>query len=374
MKVVCLQEKLQQGIERVERVAGKNATLPILQNILLETETGGLKLTTTDLEMGITARIIGKVEEEGSITVPAKLLSSFLSVVSRKKIILSAKEAVLTLKTESHKTTILGEQKDNFPLLPRIKRKNSFSLARGEMRKGLSFVEKASALSDSRPELTGVYVRYANNTILFAATDSFRLAEAVIPASEAVREAFSFILPARTVQELIRILSSREEGERHDTIVCFIENNQILFEINETQIISRLIEGEYPNYQSIIPKSFEVEVAFEREPFLQELKASSLFAGRNNEIKLEIDSENSQITMYAENAGVGESSSRLSVSSLRKGKTRTIAFNYKYLIDGLSDIQSEKVLLKANSEINPVLVTPSPETSHRYLVMPVRTA
>lgn len=373
MKVVCLQEKLQKGIERVERVAGKNTTLPILQNILLETETGGLKLTTTDLEIGISTRIIGKVEEEGSITVPAKLLSSFLSVVSRKKITLSTKEAVLTLKTENQKTTILGEKKDNFPLLPRIKRKNSFSLARIEILKGLSFVEKAIALSDSRPELTGVYVCYANSTITFAATDSFRLSEVVIPATEAVHEAFSFILPARTVQELIRILSSSGEGETRDTVVCFIENNQILFEVNKTQVVSRLIEGEYPNYQSIIPKTFEIEVALERDPLLQELKGGSLFAGRNNEIKLEIDSENSQLTIYAENAGVGENSSQLSFSSLRKGKTRTLAFNYKYLIDGLSDIKSEKVLLKANSEINPVLVTPSPETSHRYLVMPVRT-
>lgn len=374
MKFITLQENLKDGLNNVERVIGKNLTLPILNNILLETEKSFLKLSATDLEVGINYWILTKIEKEGGITIPAKFLSGFINSLPNEKIIFDKKDLLLDIECKSYKATIKGFSKDDFPIIPQIKEGDEIELDGKIFSEGLNQIVSIPVLSQTRPEISGVYIFLGKNLIKMAATDSFRLAEKTINFENPLEKEYSLIIPQKTVYELLQILSDKK-----GKLKIYFSPNQIMFEISmvetkhpQVQIISRLIEGEYPNYQEIIPQKYEAQAILTKEEFLNQIKVASLFSGKINEVKIKTDPKAGVLEISSQNPELGENKSV--ISGKIKGEKQEISFNYKFLIDGLLNIKSSEVIFELNGEDGPAVLKPVGDESYLYVVMPIKAS
>jgi len=373
MQIICLQEKLKQALNITERIIGRNLTLPILNNLLLSTEDNKLKISSTNLEIGINCWLTGKIQKKGGITVPARLISDLVNNLPNKKIELKVKDQQLELKCEKFKAVLKGLTAEDFPIIPKIKDKPIIKISGHTLKNSFSQVVEMVSFSESRPEISGVYMKFDKNTIKLAATDSFRLAEKNIEIKNNQQiKGQSIIIPQRTIQELIRILGEKElsankEGQEVEII---LSGNQVLFDLEEAQVISRLIEGQYPDYQQIIPDSFQTQAIINREELINNIKIASLFSGKINNIKLAINSKKSLIEITAKDVDIGENKSQIETKI--NGKDIEIIFNYRYLLDGLNNIFSDKIILGLNTNANPIVIRPVGDTSYTYLVMPIK--
>ncbi len=364
MKITCLQENFKKAINIVQNIVGKNLTLPILNNILLKTERGRLRLSSTNLEIGINTWVSGKIDKEGEITCPAKILTGFINNLPNKKIELEVKGNNLTVKCENYRAKINCLSADDFPIIPEIKADPIIEIIGSAFREALSQVVGLSAISESRPEITGVFLVIEPNGIKLVATDGFRLAEKKINEIKNKKGlSQTIILPQRTTQELMRVLMD-DEGE----LGIIIENNQILFVFNETQIISRIIDGQYPDYQQIIPNNFQATAITGREEFLNSIKIASLFSSRLNDVKIFV--KNNKMEILSQESDLGENLS--SIPAEIKGKELEIVFNHRYLLDGLNNIKSAKISFGFNGEASPTVIRPAGDESYLYLIMPIK--
>ena len=373
MQVICLQEKLKQALNTTERIIGRNLTLPILNNLLLSTDNNKLKISSTNLEIGINCWIIGKVKEKGSITVPARLISSLVDNLPNKKVELKTKAQQLELKCEKFKATLKGLIAEDFPIIPKINDKPIIKINGNNLKNSFSQVVEMVSFSESRPEISGIYIKFDKNLIKLAATDSFRLAEKNIEIKDNQQlKAQSIIVPQRTIQELIRILGEKDlpAGEQEQEVEIILSSNQVLFNLEGTQIISRLIEGQYPDYQQIIPGNFQTQVIINRQELINNIKIASLFSGKINDIKITVNPKKSLIEISAKDVDIGENKSKIETKI--EGKEMEIVFNYQYLLDGLNNIFSDKVVLGLNTSANPIVIRPVGDTSYTYLVMPIK--
>ena len=373
MQIICLQEKLKQALNITEKIIGRNLTLPILNNLLLSTEDNKLKISSTNLEIGINCWLTGKIQKKGGITVPARLISDLVNNLPNKKIELKVKDQQLELKCEKFKAVLKGLTAEDFPIIPKIKDKPIIKISGHTLKNSFSQVVEMVSFSESRPEISGVYMKFDKNTIKLAATDSFRLAEKNIEIKNNQQiKGQSIIIPQRTIQELIRILGEKElsankEGQEVEII---LSGNQVLFDLEGAQVISRLIEGQYPDYQQIIPDSFQTQAIINREELINNIKIASLFSGKINNIKLAINSKKSLIEITAKDVDIGENKSQIETKI--NGKDIEIIFNYRYLLDGLNNIFSDKIILGLNTNANPIVIRPVGDTSYTYLVMPIK--
>ncbi|OGZ33578.1 MAG: DNA polymerase III subunit beta [Candidatus Portnoybacteria bacterium RBG_19FT_COMBO_36_7] len=373
MKITCLQENLKTNLNIAQNIVGKNLTLPILNNLLLEIDNGQLKISSTNLEIGINTWTSGKIEKTGSITCPAKILTSFINNLPNKKIELEAKDNNLYIKCENYKAAIKGLSAEDFPLIPKIKEKPISVFKKSEaLKNDLNKVVGAAALSESRPEFSGVLFKFEKDSVRFVATDSFRLAEKIIYQTSSISQPNSLIVPQRTIQELIRIL-----GEKQSQEVRFVlGDSQILFDLDEVQLISRLIDGQYPDYQQIIPKNFETKVTLSKDELINNIRIASIFSSKINDVKILIRSE--KIEILSQDPDLGENKSQMSARV--QGKPMEIIFNFRYLMEGLANIGTKQVLLGLNPEIqgtssrsNPAVIKPVGEDGYLYVVMPIKT-
>lgn len=373
MKFSCLQENIKQGLNIIERIIGKNLSLPVLNTFLIEAQKNSVKLCSTDLEMGISCWIAGKVEKEGSICVPAKILSGYINNLPNKKIEINAKENRLNLECENYKTSITGFNSEDFPIIPQIKEKEFISIDSHKLCQGLSKVIGAVSLSEAKPEISGVSVNFKNDFVKFVATDSFRLAESTVSFDKPINTEKSMIVPAKTIQEVIRIFHQSEQ-DRQD-LEIYSNPHQILFVKNsqlKIQLISRLIEGEYPNYEEIIPKDFLTKVMFNKNELSQHVKIASFFSGRTNDLKIKIDPNKKIVEFYSSSPDTGEHKSEIFTQT--EGEKTEITFNCKYLMDGLTNIEEEEVVLELNGEDKPGVLKPSKKKDYIYIVMPIKSA
>ena len=290
MKLAILQEKLKEGLNIVERISSKSLTLPILNNILISSEKNFLNLAVTDLEIGINWWALSKIEKEGKITVPARLLSSFVSLLGNKKIELETKEDSLFIECENNKTQIKGISAEEYPIIPIINEGEFININSSVFCQNLAQVVDICAPSATRPEISGVYFSFQKNLLTMVATDSFRLGEKKIflKTDLNLKKDYSLIIPQRAVKEIINIF-----GERKGDIKIYFSSNQVMFELpmEETshaqiQLVSRLIEGEYPNYKEIIPSKYTTQLILEKNVFLNQIKTASLFSGKINEVRI----------------------------------------------------------------------------------------
>ena len=366
MKITCLKNHLKEAIFLCEKITGKNLSLPILSNILISTNDRNLKLTATNLEIGIEVEIPAKVEKKGKVAVPANIISGFISNVSgEENITLESQNNNLLLSVFNSSTLIKGQQVDDFPIIPQIGDRKEIEISANDFILGLKSVNYASSVSNIKPEIASIYVCSGKNTPLtFVATDSFRLAEKKFNYS--FPELGSLLVPFRTVAETLRIFEGREGKIKLST-----DKNQISIELDNIKFISRLTEGIFPDYQQIIPQKFTADVIVDKNIFTNSLKTASIFSGKLNELTIIVGSDKGSMTLKTSSADVGEHTAKIQAKAT--GEELKMAFNYKYIADCLPHIPSLKILLRFVGEGKPLLITGSEDTTFQYLVMPMNT-
>jgi len=284
MKATCLKKYFKEAVGLCEKISGKNLSLPVLSNILIDTGDNELKLSATNLELGIEIKIPAKIGKKGKIAVPANIISGFLSTFSgEESVTLEAQNNNnLLVSTDSSSTIIKGQPTDDFPILPQNKLSNSFLVPVGEFVLGLKSVWYACSTSNVKPEISSVMVVVKEKNMTFAATDSFRLAEKKI--KNKTGEYGPILIPYRTVAEIIRIFEGREGDVKISS-----DKNQLFMETEGVVFISRLMDGVFPDYQQIIPSKFSSDVVISKELFTNTLKTASVFSGKLCEVGLSFD-------------------------------------------------------------------------------------
>jgi DNA polymerase-3 subunit beta len=376
MKLSCTRENLHQGLAIVSHLTSKNVNLPILQNILLKAEGGAIKFSSTNLDMAINCAVRGKVDETGECTAPSKLFFDYVSLLPNETVTLETDGAKLNVRCGAHKTKINGLPASEFPLVPSVKTNRSYTIPVEEFKTALSRVLFSVATNESRPELTGVFMKFLPGSgearLVLAATDSYRLSECVIPLVSPVSREDLVIVPARTLSEINRILSVfRDEVESPSTVAMNLSDSQIVFSYGPVELISRCIEGNYPDYTQIIPKQFQTEARVDREDFAQAVKAASLFSRTGLfDITVSFDPGAKQLSVSAADANRGENTATCAADCA--GNSNSVTLNFRYLLDGLNAIGANTILFQMIDAGNPCVVTPQNGDGYRYIIMPIR--
>lgn len=376
MKLSCTRENLYQGLSITSHTGGKNANLPILSNILLRADIGGLKLTATNLELTITCTIRGKVDQPGEYTLPAKLFSDYVALLPNERVDLDLLDHAVSVVCEKTKTKINGLPANEFPLIPPVTGGVRFSVTASAFDAALGSVLFAVATNEARQALTGVFMHFdgLNDQLVLAATDSYRLAEKIIPLRERVEGERKTIVPSRTLAELRRILSVlRDNAEAPEAVEIELTESQIVFRYGTVELSSRTVEGVYPDYRQIIPKSSSTEIIVSKGAFAQAIKRTSLFSKAGLfDVKLDVNPVEKTVTLSAADVGRGENT--VSVEGEVIGAPNAAVLNFRYLLDGVNAMGSDRVVLKLIDAMNPCVVTPEnrPEDKYLYIVMPIR--
>lgn len=379
MKLKILQNKLKQGLNIVEKITTRSTTLPILNNVLLKAEKNFLELASTDLEIGIRFWILAKIEQEGSITIPMKVLSNFVNLLKPSSLDLEVKNQILHIEDEETKSQIKGFDSKDFPIIPKIEKQDIALLPCNDICQGLSQIMGICSPSTIRPEISGVHFAIQKQLVKMAATDSFRLGEKTIYFKEPVSlsKDYKLILPQKTVSHLVSVFGDKDSFTAHfsPNLIMF-ETQMLETEHPKIQLVSKLIEGEYPNYEEIIPKQYKTESEIEKEEFLKQLKTAGIFAGRINEVKIGFDPQMQKIKIFCQNPDLGEHLSYLSAKI--KGEKKEISFNYKFLLDGLESIKSKRISFflseERENEEGPALLKPIGDETYLYVVMPIQAS
>ena len=375
MKLTILQEKLKEGLSIVEKISLKSLTLPILNNILISAEKNFLNLSSTDLEIGINWWSLSKIEEEGKITIPSKLFSNFINLLPNKKINIKTKNNDILIECENYFTQIKGLSSDEFPIIPNIKKNEFISLKSSIFCQSLNQIVDIPLLSNSRPEISGIYFLFQKNAITMVSTDSFRLGEKkiIFKNEQKLTNNYSLILPQKTAKEIINIFNTKDRD-----LNIYLSSNQIMFETlmtetnyPEIQVVSKLIEGEYPDYKEIIPLKYNTQIILNKDEFLNRLRISGLFTGKTNEVKIKTNLNKNELEIFNQNKDIGEYNSKLPVKII--GENIEVCFNYKFLIDGISNIKSSEIILELNGDDGPAILKPVGDDTYIYVVMPIKS-
>lgn len=380
MHITCTQENLARALSYLERVVGKQTTLPILSNYLIETEKGRLKISATNLEIGVVVSIGAKIEKEGKIAVPAKILSNFVSNLPNGDILhLEEEQNHLKVVSTAYQIRIKSLDGKDFPIIPEYTEEYQYIFPAQKIKNALSRLLFCVSLNEARLELTGVCLTLSQGALRLAATDSFRLAEEVISFEEKEEkksgepENHSCILPNTVLHELLRVITPENKFIQ----MAFLEN-QVFFEIDGIEITSRILNGKYPDYQQIIPKEFSTQVVFERALLQRALKiAGSLSSYTSGEIALVFDEQAQSCTFLSRSQEIGENKTVLPVEFLKGGAPLTLLFNPRYVLEGINALSGEKILFCANTATSPVALRLMDEEAqvqeeYLYLVMPIR--
>jgi len=373
MRLVCLQENLKRGLNVVGHVTTKNINLSILNNILIKSENGNIELISTNLEVGVTCQLRGKIESDGQFTVDSKLITEYVNLLNgNEKVKLEEKDGELRLECGRYKTKIKGEPAKEFPLIPVIPKDAYFSCQIDDLRRALNGVIFAVSTNENRVELTGVLLSFLKDKLSLAATDSYRLAESEISViNKGKKDGVKVIVPAKTVQELLRILNSLDLSalESEADIKIYITENQILFTVDSIDLISRLINGHYPDYKQIIPAQSQTEILVERGELTRAVKASALFSKTGiNDVTLKFSKN--KITVSAFSGASGES--QVEIEANITGGDNEITINYRYLIDGLNNISGDLVRMGILNSNTPCLLKAEKDGNYLYIIMPIR--
>jgi len=373
MKLSCLQENLDRGLNVVGRAVAVRTTLPITNNVLLATDKSRLKLSATNLEMAISCWIGAKVEEEGAITVPARLLSEFISSLPSEKvdINLSPQTKTLGLKCARFEARISGVDAKDFPPVPKVEGGISTKVEVEALRQGIGQVAFAAATEESRPVLTGVDAEFDGNTLTLAAADGFRLAVYKLPLAQAVSQKTEVIIPARTLAELNRLMADQEEAVE---ITVNPEKGQALFKLKDIELVSQLIQGSFPNYSQLIPKKYNTKAVISVADFLRATKTASIFARDGSGIVRLVVAPGGEmtpgkVTVSARSEEIGDDVGE--IDAMVEGEEAKIAFNGKYLTDVLGVLHEAQVALETTNPSSPGVLRPVGVDNYIHVVMPM---
>jgi DNA polymerase-3 subunit beta len=367
MKLFCAQKDLDYALNIVNKAISSNNTLPVLNNILIKAEGKKLYFSSTNLEIAISCSIDADVRGEGSITVPAKLITNYVSLLTDEKVEINVVEGVtLAINSSSSHTKIKCISADEFPLIPKVEKGHEFSIGVDDFFQAITEVVFAASLNTTRPVLSGVFMKFEGDKLSIVATDSYRLAEKKIKLSKGPKDDFSCIIPARTMMELSKILSKSEAKAAKINV----SKNQILFSIDGVELVSRLIEGKFPDYDKIIPKDHKTKFEVSVEDLSLVLKRVSLFARENNNsVKLSVTNDG-KLTISSEETKVGEE--KADVIAKVEGENNKISLNSQYLLDVLTYINEDKVLFFMNDKASPASIKPVEDGGYVYIIMPLK--
>jgi DNA polymerase-3 subunit beta len=373
MKLSCLQENLNRGLGIVGRAAATRTTLPITSNVLLATDQGRLKLVATNLEMAISCWIGGKIEEEGSITVPAKLLTEFVATLPADKmdIALNPKGKTLNLKCARFEARISGIDAHDFPPIPGVADGIVTKVDMSAFKQAVSQVVFAAATDESRPVLTGINAEFEGSTLTLAAADGFRLAVYKLPLADAVEGKTIAIIPSRTLSEISRFAADQEEALE---IKVNAARTQILFRMKDIEVVSQLVQGNFPQYSQLIPQTFNTRAVVDVSQFLRATRTAAIFARDGSGIVRLIITPGGDITpgslsISARSEEVGEDTGE--VDTLVQGTDAKIAFNGKYLMDVLGVIKEQQVALEVTNPTSPGVFRPVGADNYVHVIMPM---
>lgn len=366
MKVNVLAENLEKGLSVVMRGVSSRVQLPILSTILVKAEKQGLILSATDLELSFRVKVRAKVEEEGEIALPAKLFSDLIATLPAGVVELVKEKQTLSIKSGKVKAEIVGQGGEEFPSLP-VPKGKGIELDVEEMKEKADRVGAAAAKDDARPILSGVLWIFGAKEVTLAATDGYRLGVDVLKGiTGAHDEGERFVLPVRALMELTRIL---EPAMKTVEVEFDKERQQVIFSADEVEMSSRLIAGEFPPYEKVIPTTKNITVTLDKEELVEAVKRASLFARDSaNVVKLLING--SEVTVTAQSDQMGGSQSVLDAEV--EGEEVKIAFNARYLLEYLGVIKEERVKIETEGELKPAVFRLS-EAGFVHVIMPVRT-
>jgi len=373
MKLSCLQENLNRGLSVVGRAVATRTTLPITNNVLLATDRSRLKLVATNLEMAISHWIGAKIEEEGAITVPARLLTEFISSLPSEQvnISLSPQTKTLELRCARFEARISGTDAKEFPPIPKVEEGITTKVDVEDFRQGISRVVFAAATEESRPVLTGVDADFDGNLLTLAAADGFRLAVYKLPISSPVKQKTEVIIPARTLAELNRLMADQEEPVE---ITVNPGKGQAVFRLKNAELVSQLVQGTFPNYAQLIPQSYSTRAIVSVADFLRATRTASIFARDGSGIVRLVMSPGAEptpgkMTISARSEELGDDMGE--IDAIVDGEEAKIAFNGKYLTDVLSVLHEAQVALETTNPSSPGVLRPVGVDNYVHVVMPM---
>lgn len=374
MKIEVLREKLNQAVSIVSRTAIKSASLPILEGVMIKADDNTVQFLATDLEVGIMVSALAKISKGGQAVVPARIISALGKLMGGDKVSLDLTKNTLVIKDDDNETSLQTLEADDFPVIPEPNEDFSVEINGSELSKGLSQVVDCASTSQSRPEISGVYLKLSGDQLTIAATDSYRLAQKNISLSTKVKKDREMILPAKAANHLIGII-----GESGNPIKLSGDDNQVKFSVTlgesplnlEIDMVSRLIEGTYPRYQEVIPQKPSVKIRVDRHDFIGKIKAASLLSDQTYEVRLSTQAEEGRLKIEARSSRVGEFKSSL-VAEIEGGETE-VAFNGRFLSDALLNLSGSDAQLGLTDSDKAALIRSGDDQSYLYVLMPIRS-
>jgi len=371
MKVSCSQEDLSKGLAVVGRAVATRAVMPITNNVLIATEGSRLRLAATNLEIAISCWIPATIEKEGTVTIPARLLTDFVNSLPSGRIdmALSPRSRSVELRCARHEAHISGLDPADFPAIPKITDGMNVKMKPGDLRLAINQVVFAAASEESRPVLTGVHAEFEGEQLTLAAADGFRLAVRKVSLSRPVDTKTAIIIPARSLNELTRLISEQEEPLE---LIVNSQKSQVMFRLRNVEMVSQLIQGTFPNYSQLIPKSYTTRAVIKLSEFLRATKSASIFARDGSGIvRLQIMPRDGKgkIAISARAEEIGDNLGE--VDATVQGEEAKIAFNSKYLMDVLGVLTKDEVALETTTSSSPGVIRPVGDESYIHVVMPM---
>ncbi|OGJ43041.1 DNA polymerase III subunit beta [Candidatus Peregrinibacteria bacterium RIFCSPLOWO2_02_FULL_48_14] len=367
MKLICKQIDLALALNLANRAVSPNNTLPVLNNILLKAEGKKVFLSATNLEIAISSSFEADIENEGSLTIPAKIFTSYVSLLEDKEVELTVTNGnTLIIKSPGSETRMKGISSEEFPSAPKIEKGDSFKFPVKPVLEALEQVVFAASTNTSRPVLTGIFWKVVGRVVKLAATDSYRLGEKQFELSKDLGMDTSFIVPSKTAQELQKIL----ENSKDEELEVRVGKGQIQFKVDGAELVSRLIEGNFPDYDKILPKETKTTAVLSTEEFLLGLKKVSVIVRENsNNVKVRI--EKGKLLIFSDETQVGQGATEIVVENV-KGEALETALNVQYLLDVLSHLKDTRVNFSLNDGLSPVMVTPAKTSGYIHIIMPLK--
>lgn len=362
MKLQITQENLNKALSNVARVASGRNSLPILSNILIKTVDKRVFIAATNLNIAITQYIGSKVSEEGSITVPARLMQDLVSTLSSGVIDISLDGHKLNVKNDSFNSTINGIPADDYPVMPTINDGKSWTVSSDKLKKALVQVVVAASSDETRPVLTGVYFHSVDGRLHVVATDSYRLAERKM---DKIDHDVSLLVPATAINDLLRII-----GDDSQDVVITSDDQQVLFKVGDIELLARLIDGDYPDYRKLIPANFSVSAKLQKSEFQNITKVSSLFARESaGSVTLNVDEDHKQVSIQSIASQLGENTSKADAEVDGSGM---ITLNSRYILDALNVIDSKEISVNFNGKLDPCVLKGT-DDDYMHIIMPLKS-
>lgn len=364
MKLTVTQENLSRALQVVGRVASGKTPLPILNNILFRTDKNRLLLAATNLELAVTQYVGSKVEAEGSITVPARLMSEFVSNLPKGNVELEADGTKLHITCGAYKSTINGMAPDEFPELPAINEKQAVTVPVAELKRAIQQTASVASADDTRPVLTGIYCHTHEGDLYLVATDGYRLAERkLIPSNQQI----AAIIPLTAMNDVLRVMND----EMAEVKILF-DDNQVRMLLDEVEITSRLIDGVFVDYRTLIPKQSEITATLPKDEFARITKVASLFARESGgSITLKADSVAGKLSIHSVASQLGENTSEAEATVTADGQ---VTLNSRYLLEALSCIDSKEVTFAFSGKLAPCVLTGAEkDPNYQHIIMPLKS-